>query len=378
METYISNVGAHFKGKIYAWDVVNEAIHRDGSYRINAIGSNGQDGASIFGQKQTKQYIEDAFKAAYKADPNAKLLYNDYAIETNDAKFNGMYEMLKDLKSRNVPIHGVGFQVHLDSSFTEADAQGFADKMQKIADLGLESYVTEMDVGCSSNSQAGLEQQADIYYWVTKACLEQPKCVALQVWGIRDSQSWRINPDAPEDRAIAPLIFNDNGERKPAYYGIQRALQEAVSGNTSTTSASTKTPTTSNTITTTTTTTTQTTTAITTVPTTIATVTPTQSTGTGSYNVSYSSNDWGSGATITVTIANNGTSSKNGWKLTWTFSGNQKITNLWGGTYTQSGSAVTVTNAPWNSSIPAGASISFGFNISYSGTNAKPTDFKVE
>ncbi len=239
MDTYIANVGAHFKGKIYVWDVVNEAFHRDGTYRINSIGSGGQDGASIWAQKQGKQYIEDALRDAYAADPSAKLMYNDYAIETNDAKFNGMYAMLQDFKNRGVPIHGVGFQLHVNPDFTEAMAQGFAVKMQKVADLGLESYVTEMDGGAPDTSTAGLEKQAQIYYWVAKACVEQPMCRALQVWGIRDGQSWRNNPDDPVDRAVAPLIFNDNGGKKPAYYAIQRALEEALSSPTPTPAAGT-------------------------------------------------------------------------------------------------------------------------------------------
>jgi endo-1,4-beta-xylanase len=234
METYINNVGTHYKGKIYAWDVVNEAIHKDGTYRINAIGSNGQDGASVFGQKQGKQYIADAFRAARKADPNAKLVYNDYDLIMRDAKFEGVFAMVKDLKSSGVPIDGVGFQVHLGPDFTEANARNFAQKMQRLADIGIESYVTEMDVGCSDNSQAGLEKQAQVYGWIAKACVEQPYCRAFQVWGIRDSQSWRINPDAPEDRAIAPLIFNDNGQKKPAYYAIQKAFADALSSTKST------------------------------------------------------------------------------------------------------------------------------------------------
>lgn len=224
METYISNVGAHFKGKIYAWDVVNEAFQKDGTYRINAIGTNGQDGASVFGQRQGKQYIEDAFIAAHKADPYAKLLYNEYDLETRPAKFEGVYAMVKDFKSRNIPIDGVGFQMHLGPNFTKTDADRFADQMQRLADLGVESYVTEMDVGCPDSSQSGLEKQAEIYGWIAKACVEQPYCRALQVWGIRDSQSWRINPESPEDKAIAPLIFNDNGQKKPAYYAIQKAF----------------------------------------------------------------------------------------------------------------------------------------------------------
>jgi endo-1,4-beta-xylanase len=240
MDTYISNVGTHFKGKIYVWDVVNEAFHRDGTYRINAIGSGGQDGASIWGQRQTKQYIEDAFRDAHAADPNAKLIYNDYAIESLDAKFNGMLAMLQDFVNRGVPINGVGFQMHVGPEYSEADAQKLAVKMQKIADLGLESYVTEMDGGAPDSSTTGLNKQGDIYYWVTKVCVNQPKCRALQVWGIRDSQSWRINPDDPVDRAVAPLIFNDSGAKKPAYYGIQKAMQEAL---TSPTPTPTRTPT---------------------------------------------------------------------------------------------------------------------------------------
>jgi GH35 family endo-1,4-beta-xylanase len=228
MESYINSVGSHFKRKIYVWDVVNEAFHRTGEFRINAIGYNGQDGASIFGQRQGKRYIEDAFVAAGKVDPHAKLIYNDYAIETNDAKFNAVLSMVKDFKSRNIPIHGVGFQVHLGPDFTETQAQGFGEKMRQLADLGIESYITEMDVGCPDKSRAGFEAQAKIYGWVMKECLAQPMCRAFQVWGIRDYQSWRINPDAPEDRAIAPLIFDDNGNKKPAYYALRKAMQEAV------------------------------------------------------------------------------------------------------------------------------------------------------
>ena len=228
MENYINAVGNHFKGNIYAWDVVNEAIHRDGSFRINAIGNNGQDGASVFGQRQGKQYIEDAFIAARKVDPNAKLIYNDYDLVTRDAKFEGVYNMVKDFKSRNIPIDGVGFQVHLGPDFTEEMARAFGVKMQRLAELGVESYVTEMDVGAPDASQSGLNKQADIYRWIMEECVKQPYCRAFQVWGIRDSQSWRINPDAPEDRAIAPLLFNDNGQKKPAYYAIQEVLADAV------------------------------------------------------------------------------------------------------------------------------------------------------
>jgi glucuronoarabinoxylan endo-1,4-beta-xylanase len=109
-----------------------------------------------------------------------------------------------------------------------------------------------------------------------------------------------------------------------------------------------------------------------------ATPTPTFSEYPAGCSVSYSQNDWGSGATVSVTIKNNGAAAINGWTLAWTFSGNQKITNLWNGSYTQSGTTVTVKNASHNSSIAAnGGSVSFGFNLSYSGSNVKPTAFTL-
>jgi hypothetical protein len=112
-------------------------------------------------------------------------------------------------------------------------------------------------------------------------------------------------------------------------------------------------------------------------PTSTPTRTPTSS-GTGCA-VNYSiANDWGSGFTCNVTIKNNGATAINGWTLAWTFPGNQQITNLWNGTYTQSGASASVTNLSYNATIPAnGGTVSFGFNANYSGTNAKPTSFTL-
>ncbi|MCL6590515.1 MAG: cellulase family glycosylhydrolase [Firmicutes bacterium] len=108
------------------------------------------------------------------------------------------------------------------------------------------------------------------------------------------------------------------------------------------------------------------------------TPTPTRG-GSGNYVVAYViSSDWGTGATINVTITNNTTAAVNGWTLAFTFPGNQVITNLWNGTYTQSGAAVSVKDAGFNATIGAnGGSVNFGFNCNYSGSNAKPTSFTL-
>ncbi|MCX7681753.1 MAG: cellulose binding domain-containing protein [Anaerolineae bacterium] len=113
-------------------------------------------------------------------------------------------------------------------------------------------------------------------------------------------------------------------------------------------------------------------------PTPTRTPTPTPSNG-GTCAVDYViANDWGSGATVNVTIRNNGSSAINGWTLAWTFPGTQQITQMWDGTYTQSGASVSVRNVSYNATIPAnGGTASFGFNLTYNGTNAKPTNFTL-
>jgi hypothetical protein len=100
---------------------------------------------------------------------------------------------------------------------------------------------------------------------------------------------------------------------------------------------------------------------------------------TSTCRITYSNvNDWGSGFTGNVVITNNGSSAINGWTLIWSFGGNQTITNLWSGSYTQTGQSISVTNLSYNNVIPAnGGSVNFGFNANYSGTNNNPVNFSL-
>ncbi len=111
-------------------------------------------------------------------------------------------------------------------------------------------------------------------------------------------------------------------------------------------------------------------------PTITPTHTPTRHPG-AACAVTYSMNDWGSGFTANVTIANNGSTAINGWTLAWAFPGSQTITNLWSGSYTQSGQSVSVTNLGYNANIPPNGNVNFGFNANYSGANARPTVFNL-
>jgi cellulase/cellobiase CelA1 len=93
--------------------------------------------------------------------------------------------------------------------------------------------------------------------------------------------------------------------------------------------------------------------------------------------VGYTANSWSNGFTATVTVTNTGRTAVNGWTLQWTWPGNQQVTNGWNATVTQSGTQVSARNAAWNATIPPNASTSFGFQVSYSGTNSPPTAFTL-
>ncbi|MFC4110939.1 endo-1,4-beta-xylanase, partial [Micromonospora zhanjiangensis] len=194
MVNHITQVATHYRGKIYAWDVVNEAF-ADG-------GSGGRRDSNL--QRTGNDWIEVAFRTAHSADPAAKLCYNDYNTDGINAKSTGIYNMVRDFRSRGVPIDCVGFQSHL-GGMPPGDYQA---NLQRFADLGVEVQITELDISGSN--------QANAYAAVTKACLAVARCAGITVWGIRDSDSWRTGEN--------PLLFDGNGNKKAAYNSVLDAL----------------------------------------------------------------------------------------------------------------------------------------------------------
>ncbi|MCF2538229.1 endo-1,4-beta-xylanase [Streptomyces sp. FB2] len=196
MIDHINGVMAHYKGKIAQWDVVNEAF---------ADGSSGARRDSNL-QRTGNDWIEVAFRTARAADPSAKLCYNDYNVENwNWAKTQAMYNMVKDFKSRGVPIDCVGFQSHFNSG-SPYDSN-FRTTLQNFAALGVDVAVTELDIqGASSSTYAA----------VVNDCLAVSRCLGVTVWGVRDSDSWRASD--------TPLLFNNDGSKKAAYSAVLNAL----------------------------------------------------------------------------------------------------------------------------------------------------------
>ncbi|AEV83905.1 endo-1,4-beta-xylanase [Actinoplanes sp. SE50] len=309
---HVTQVATHYKGKIYAWDVVNEAF-ADG-------GSGARRDSNL--QRTGNDWIEAAFRAARAADPGAKLCYNDYNTDGINAKSTGVYTMVRDFKSRGVPIDCVGFQSHLGTGIP-GDYQA---NLQRFADLGVDVQITELDVAQGGN-------QANVYASVTRACMAVSRCAGITVWGIRDTDSWRSGEN--------PLLFDGSGNKKAAYTSVLNALN---AGGT-TTSPSAPSPSTS-------------------------VSTPPQPSGACSASVSLNSWNGGFVATIRVTA---GSAPITGWNVGVALPAGSAVTSTWSATAGGSTGTVSFRNASYNGQLAAGGTTEFGFQGTGTGPTATPT-----
>ena len=209
IERHIRTVVTHYRGRVHAWDVVNEAV-ADG-------GSSLRD--TVFLQKLGEGYIAEAFRLARDADPGALLFYNDYGGEGLSGKANRIYDLLRDLLASGVRVDGVGLQMHISASNRPSD-DSIAANIRRLAALGLIVHISEMDVrinNVAGSEQARLELQRTTYRDVVRVCVAEPRCEAVTFWGFTDAHTW-ISGDRP-------LLFDAQYTPKPAYYGVLDALR---------------------------------------------------------------------------------------------------------------------------------------------------------
>jgi len=212
LRNHIYTVVGRYKGKIYAWDVVNEAIADDGSLR-----------QTIWLEKIGPEYIELAFKWAHEADPDALLFYNDYGIEEINRKSNAVYELVRGLLKKGVPIHGVGFQTHL-SLERPPNLDSVAKNIKRFEELGLIVEITEMDVSIRKPATSKeLDMQAKIYSDILKIYLSSSNPRTFVMWGFVDKYSW-IDYTFPGYGAAT--IFDNEYNPKPAYNSLLAVLEE--------------------------------------------------------------------------------------------------------------------------------------------------------
>jgi len=215
LKDHISAVLTHYKGTIYAWDVVNEAFN-----------ANGTIAATIWSNALGRGYIETAFRAARAADPAALLFYNDYNLEYTGAKQDSAFVLIQDFKARGVPIDGIGFQAHFQIN---ADGTGVPSKasltstFQRFAALGVKIHITELDVRVRTPGAAQLEltAQTQAYSDIVGACVAVPACEAIVVWGVTDTESWVPSTFPGYGSA---LLFDGGLSKKPTWTAVKTAL----------------------------------------------------------------------------------------------------------------------------------------------------------
>jgi endo-1,4-beta-xylanase len=219
LQDHIKTVVGRYAGKVYAWDVVNEAFENDGSMRKTLWSSApgiGTEGAG---------YIEQALRWAHAADPQALLFYNDFGAETVNPKSNAIYKMAQDFKARGVPLDGIGMQMHISTK--PQPLAGYEANMKRITGLGLQVQITELDVKLPVDVSGVatpelIDAQAKTYHDIVAVCLKNPRCTAIQTWGFTDRYSWI--PHTSKGFGAA-LEFDPDYQPKPACQSILDALK---------------------------------------------------------------------------------------------------------------------------------------------------------
>jgi endo-1,4-beta-xylanase len=226
LKDHITTVVNRYKGKIYAWDVVNEAISdKPGEYLRN----------SMWYQVCGEEYIAKAFEYAHEADPGAILFYNDYN-EISSIKREKIYRLVKSLKDAGVPISGVGLQGHW--AINEPSEQQLDSTIKKFANLGIKVQVTELDISVYPKEHNARERkpgdasatftsekenkQIAMYEMCFRIFRKYRKVLSgVTFWNISDRRSW-LDDFPVRGRKDYPLLFDQDLKPKKAYWEIVR------------------------------------------------------------------------------------------------------------------------------------------------------------
>lgn len=236
MRTHITTVVTHFKGKVKGWDVVNEAVMDDGSFRKSKF-------YDIIGE----DFIQLAFEFAHEADPDAELYYNDFSM-AEPGKRNGVVNMVKKLQERGVRLDGIGMQCHIGLDYPSVNE--FEKSIEAFAALGVKVMITEMDVtvlpmpdfrmgadvSASLNYQKELNPYADAlpdsvnqlfekrYLDFFRLFIKHSSSISrVTLWGVNDKQSWK-NDWPVRGRTDYPLLFDRHNQPKPVVESIIREV----------------------------------------------------------------------------------------------------------------------------------------------------------
>lgn len=222
LEGYIKDVVGRYKGQIDEWDVANEFVNNEGTGLRTAD-------ESIWIKYIGPEVLDLAFQWIHEVDPDAKLYYNDYSAEGLNGKSNYIYNMVKDMQVRGIPIHGVGFQGHFkyDQFLTPnvTFAQEIDANIKRLGALGLEVAFTEIDISITTPVEpSDYNLQAITYGNLLQIALNNSDIVkTFMMWGITDKYTWIT--DNTEGKFGDPLFYDKNYNKKPAYDKMVQVLK---------------------------------------------------------------------------------------------------------------------------------------------------------
>lgn len=215
LHEHITTVVGRYAGRIDHWDVANEIFDETGSLRTEE---------NIWLRELGPGIVADAFRWAHEADPDALLFLNDYDAETVNPKTDAYLALVEELLAEGVPVHGFGAQAHLSLEH-DSPGDGLRQNLQRFADLGLATAITEADVRIelagSRATPADLQRQAAYYTDLVAGCLAVEGCDSITLWGFTDRYSWV--PSWFTGMGAATVLTEDY-ERKPAYDAVAAAL----------------------------------------------------------------------------------------------------------------------------------------------------------
>ena len=219
LKTHIDSVVGHYKGKIREWDVVNEAINDNGTHGWRSEGS-------VWYQYIGRDFIDSAFVWAHKADPDAKLYYNDYALEWGmgtGTKAQFAYDSIAvRLKNAGIYITGIGTQTHIQNTHTSTPSN-LRTLASKLKSIGMTMQITELDIGFALGtaiSDADYAAQGHLYRQFMDLFLEAENMEAFVIWGFSDKYSW-----LKDQSKYNGLIFDSSFAKKPAYDSLVASLK---------------------------------------------------------------------------------------------------------------------------------------------------------
>ncbi|WP_234734220.1 endo-1,4-beta-xylanase [Tellurirhabdus bombi] len=234
LNDFITKTVTHYKGKINAWDVVNEPMaDGNGALRTNSNTTvpAGTTDFFFWSQYLGRNWGLKAFQYAAAADPAAELYINDYNLESNGVKLDSLIGYVNELKGKGAKIAGIGTQMHISVNTSYA---GIDNAFKKLAATGLKVRISELDVRANpldkgdfnpaSNPQA-LAYQAVMYKYVVDSYMKHVPAAqraGITIWGVTDADSWIV---VNQKKLDFPLLFNANYEKKPAYSAVLQGLK---------------------------------------------------------------------------------------------------------------------------------------------------------